>query len=252
MKRSATLFAPICIVLCALLASVNSKVTKTHMDRRVVEKMLTPLLSKYSIHGPLAYTEDGLRDVLDSIQTKIIEEFRRVEKYYVGRVKEECGNRTLSHLDKMNDIFGDLPKPQINGTGITKDTKCHKGEEGDDCRKYKAYLAEQLRRRQMKEKIYNEKKAQRKRRREVLVKAEAKLQSMKGVSAKNVLSEIKKAYVNADAILQQAEDGTEHVNDLMGSMTAWAKKGLLEASLSYSKVLGTMNTLADLLDHIEQ
>ena len=86
MKRSATLFAPICIVLCALLASVNSKVTKTHMDRRVVEKMLTPLLSKYSIHGPLAYTEDGLRDVLDSIQTKIIEEFRRVEKYYAGRV----------------------------------------------------------------------------------------------------------------------------------------------------------------------
>ena len=86
----------------------------------------------------------------------------------------------------------------------------------------------------------------------MLVKAEAKLQSMKGVSAKNVLSEIKKAYVNADAILQQAEDGTEHVNDLMGSMTAWAKKGLLEASLSYSKVLGTMNTLADLLDHIEQ
>ena len=90
------------------------------MDRRVVEKMLTPLLSKYSIHGPLAYTEDGLRDVLDSIQTKIIEEFRRVEKYYVGRVKEECGNRTLSHLDKMNDIFGDLPKPQINGTGIIR------------------------------------------------------------------------------------------------------------------------------------
>ena len=67
-----------------------------------------------------------------------------------------------------------------------------------------------------------------------------------------VLTEIKKAYINADAILQQAEDGTEHVNGLMGSMTAWAKKGLLEASLSYSKVLGTMNTLADLLDHVEK
>ena len=58
----------------------------------------------------------------------------------------------------------------------------------------------------------------------MLVKAEAKLQSMKGLSAKKVLTEIKKAYVNADAILQQAEDGTEHVNDLMGSMTAWARR----------------------------
>ena len=48
------------------------------MDRRVVENANSTAF-QVLIHGPLAYTEDGLRDVLDSIQTKIIEEFRRVE-----------------------------------------------------------------------------------------------------------------------------------------------------------------------------
>ena len=123
--------------------------------------MLSPLLTKYSLHEPLAYTEDGLRDILDTIQTKIIQEFRNVEKFYDGRVKEECGNQTLSHLNKMNDVFGDLPKPAVT-VNVTKDSKCSDGEEGQECRTYQAYLKEQSRRRQIKEKIYNKKKAERK------------------------------------------------------------------------------------------
>jgi hypothetical protein len=239
-----------CLVLFVQGTTVDVKEAK--MDQKVIQQMLTPLLTKYSIHGPLAYTEDGLREVLDSIQTKIIKEFRNVEKFYDGRVKEECGNRTLNHFDKMNDVFGDLPKPQVKPTKpVTKDTVCAKGEEGDDCRKYKAYLKEQNRRRQIKEKIYSKKVAERKHKTDLLIKAEAKIANMKGMTTSKVLTELKKEYVTADGMLQQAEDAVEMIEKKSISNKKWAKAVLLQQVLSYSKTLGSMNSLASLLDDLD-
>jgi hypothetical protein len=247
-----TVYILACLTVFAQATSVSVKGTKTTMDQKVLVKMLTPLLTKYSLHEPLAYTEDGLRDILDTIQTKIIQEFRSVEKFYDGRVKEECGNQTLSHLNKMNDVFGDLPKPAATGTAVTKDTKCSAGEEGQECRTYQAYLKEQSRRRQIKEKIYNKKKAERKHKLELLSKAEAKFGNMvKNSDIKNVLDELKKEYVIADGLLQQAEDSLEVIDHSLNENDKWQKQGLLSSTLKYSKVVGTMNNLAEFVDKLD-
>ena len=74
---------------------------------------------------------------------------------------------------------------------------------------------------------------------------------MKGMTTSKVLTELKKEYVTTDGMLQQAEDAVEMIEKKSTSNKEWEKKVLLQEVLSYSKVLGSMNSLASLLDTLD-
>jgi hypothetical protein len=74
---------------------------------------------------------------------------------------------------------------------------------------------------------------------------------MKGMTTSEVLTELKKEYVTADGMLQQAEDAVEMIEKKSISNKKWAKAVLLQQVLSYSKTLGSMNSLASLLDDLD-
>ena len=66
------------------------------MDVSVVETVLTPLLTKYQIHQPISYTDEGLKDTLETIQAKIVEEFRTLENVFNNRISQELSGKRHS------------------------------------------------------------------------------------------------------------------------------------------------------------
>ena len=76
-------------------ASLHTGSARQQMDTSVLQTMLSPLLTKYQIHEPLAYTDEGLKDTLEAIQSKIVEEFRSLESVFDRRISKAVSSQAL-------------------------------------------------------------------------------------------------------------------------------------------------------------
>ena len=222
-------WAVVVLALVTLAASVD--VHRSKQQQNDALKVLSPLLAKYEVHKPLVYTDEGLKDTLETIQTKILEEFRSLEQLFDARVKQEEGNVTEPKLAPL--------EAPTNALNVTLNTTCPESALGNRCRAYQQYLFEKGRRDRLKDIVFQKKVAQRRQKKEILERAE----SMSDTVRSN-------EYQNADAMLGLTESSMENILEIKNNNTQWAKAALLKESLELAKVLATDNKLAELIDSL--
>lgn len=223
--HSLGLFALLAVAAASLAVGVGHASTsgRRRMNTAVVQTMLSPLLAKYQVHEPLAYTDEGLKDTLEAIQTKIVEEFRSLESVFEERVSSTVGNRTLTTV----------PTNHSKVNAVLTNQTCNDGVSGDSCRAQKKLRA-------LKETVYQKRLAQREKKKEILGRAE----SLLGKSTPQ-------KYENADALLGLTEVSMESIVSTRAAVKKWTKDALLRNLLSFAKVLSTDEKLANFVDSLK-
>lgn len=203
-------------------ASLHTGSARQQMDTSVLQTMLSPLLTKYQIHEPLAYTDEGLKDTLEAIQSKIVEEFRSLESVFDRRISKAVSSQALKKNASAGDAGG-------NHTA-----------------------AERLKVRNVKALMYQKQMAQRHNLEKIVSRAEAIANNADSAWAWDGKGQDAgtQKYQSADAELGLAEVSMDRIVSTQADVKKWTKDSLLKNSMLFAKVLASDEKLAEFLDSL--